>query len=127
MDDDPTFDLVAASLRADTSDLAAYSEALAVKLEGALPGKVKVRRGGGFMGRANRVEEIVVQTPDAALRMRCDGGSLQTSRDVSSGGIVLKHQEIALDEWIDEVSRAATAMAAASEQARLALERMLEQ
>ena len=42
--DDPGFDLVAASLRADTTDLNAFVQALAVKLEGALPDSVKARR-----------------------------------------------------------------------------------
>ena len=40
--EDPGFELVAASLRADATDLAAFVEALAVKLEGALPGSVRV-------------------------------------------------------------------------------------
>ena len=44
--EDPGFELVAASLRADATDLAAFVEALAVKLEGALPGSVRVERRG---------------------------------------------------------------------------------
>ena len=40
-------DLLAASLRADAGDLDAFVEALAAKLEAALPGQVEVERRGG--------------------------------------------------------------------------------
>ena len=43
-DDALDIDLLAASLRADTSDLGAFVEALAVKLEEAVPGAVQVQR-----------------------------------------------------------------------------------
>ena len=51
-----------ASLRADTTDLVAYVEALAVKLEGALPGRARIARGGGgLFGRGRkRVETIEI-------------------------------------------------------------------
>ena len=48
---EPNLDLLAASLRADTSDLRAYVESLAVKLEEAVPERVRVeRRRGGLFG-----------------------------------------------------------------------------
>ena len=46
-----SFDMVAAGLRADAADLDAFVEALAVKLEGALPGRVTIARQGGLFSR----------------------------------------------------------------------------
>jgi hypothetical protein len=43
-DTEMDIDLLAASLRADASDLGAFVEALAVKLEEAVPGAVRVER-----------------------------------------------------------------------------------
>src|SRR3954469_2875366 len=48
--DAPDLDLLAASLRADATDTAAFLEALAARLEGALPGQVEVQRKGGLFG-----------------------------------------------------------------------------
>ena len=52
--DDDEFELVAASLRADASDLAAFVEALAVKLEQALPWYTRVHRRSGPPFSPNR-------------------------------------------------------------------------
>ena len=45
------FEMVAASLRADAGDLPAYVEALAVKLEGALPGRLALEQSAGTISR----------------------------------------------------------------------------
>src|SRR2546423_181318 len=64
--EDPGFELVAASLRADATDLAAFVEALAVKLEGALPGSVRVeRRGGGLFSREERLRTLGAEAGQA--------------------------------------------------------------
>src|SRR4051812_38333391 len=48
--DAPDLDLLAASLRADATDTAAFLGALAARLEGAFPGQVEVQRKGGIFG-----------------------------------------------------------------------------
>ena len=57
-------DLLAASLRADTGDLDAFVESLAVKLEEAIPRRVRVdRRKSGMFG-PKLVRQIVVDLGD---------------------------------------------------------------
>jgi hypothetical protein len=126
--EDPGFDLVAASLRADTTDLVAFVEALAVKLEGALPGDVTVeRKGGGLLSRGTRqVRRISVAMEDGRYDLERDGSQIQTSRCNEVRGIVIKSERLGLDEWIDALSRELTERARQSEQARLALQRLLE-
>ncbi len=126
--EEPGFDLVAASLRADTTDLAAFVEALAVKLEGALPGDVAVERsGGGLLGRGERrVRRIAVTMESGRYDLERAGSQVQTSRRNEVRGIVIKSEPLGLDEWIDALSRELTERARRSEHSRIALQRLLE-
>jgi hypothetical protein len=126
--DDPGFDLVAASLRADTTDLNAFVEALAIKLEGALPGGVKVdRRGGGLLSREKRVRRISIGMDESRYDLERVGESIQTSRCSEVRGIVIKSERLGLDEWIDALSRELMTRAQQSERSMLALQKLLEQ
>jgi hypothetical protein len=123
----PDFDLVAASLRADRGDLKAFVEALAVKLEGALPDSAKVRRGGGgLFGGKKRVEQIEVQVGNDAYELAHASGRLECRRRTVVRGIALKNDELSVDEWIDAVSRALVDEASDSERARIALGKLLD-
>ena len=125
--DDPGFDLVAASLRADTTDLNAFVEALAVKLEGALPDSVSVdRKGAGLLSREKRVRRISIGMDEARYDLERVGGSIETSRCNEVRGIVIKSERLGLDEWIDALSRELTNRAQQSERSMLALQRLLE-
>jgi hypothetical protein len=125
--DDPGFDLVAASLRADTTDLNAFVEALAVKLEGALPDSVRVdRRGGGLLSRQKRVRRISIGMDEARYDLERNGESIEASRCNEVRGIVIKSERLGLDEWIDALSRELTNRAQQSERSMLALQRLLE-
>jgi len=126
--EDPGFELVAASLRADATDVAAFVEALAVKLEGALPGGVRVeRRGGGLFSREKRVRRISVSFDETRYDLEREDGMLRTSRRSEVRGIVIKSEALDLDAWIEALSRELATQARESERARVALERLLEE
>jgi hypothetical protein len=118
-------ELVTASLRADASDLGAFVEALAVKLEEALPNGVRVERKGGLFG-AKKVRQITVDAGDTRLRLDRDGAKVTTSRARLSGGIVLKTERVDTDAWLHELGTALAEQARSSQVTREALERMLE-
>jgi hypothetical protein len=118
-------DLLAASLRADLSDMGAFVEGLAVKLEEMLPGVCTVeRRKQGFRG-PKLVTRISISNGSEALELHRDGGNIRTVRARSSGGITLKSESIDLDTWIDEITRLIGDAAAKSERARQSLHRLL--
>jgi hypothetical protein len=125
---DPGLDieLVTASLRADASDLGTFVEALAVKLEQALPNGVRVDRRGSLFG-AKKVREISVDAGDTRLRLDRDGAAVKTSRARLSGGIVLKTEQVDIDQWLHELGRTLTEQAQRSSATREALERMLNE
>ena len=123
--DGDDLDLVTATLRADSSDVGAFVESLAVKLEETLPGRTKVDRRGRLLG-AKRVRKISVETADERLVLVCgDGDAIETSRAKVSGGIVLKNEMLGTDEWLRALGAALSAEAQRSEQTRRALERLL--
>jgi hypothetical protein len=121
----PDLDLLAASLRADASDTAAFLEALAARLEGALPGQVEVQRKGGLFGGGKRVRRIAVRLGDSHYEIEGEHGALVARRRNVVRGIALKSEELGVDAWIEGLSADLLALAQRSEQGRLALERLL--
>jgi hypothetical protein len=118
-------DLLAASLRADTSDLAAFVESLAVKLEEAIPGRVRVdRRRSGLRG-PKLVRQVEVDLGDQRLELSFQDRSLATRRAKLSGGIVLKSEQLDTDAWLGALGEALAAEAQRSEITRQALQRLL--
>jgi hypothetical protein len=123
----PDFDLVAASLRADAGDVEAFMPALASKLSGALPGRVEIRRRGrGLFRREQVIEGVAVSLGDNRYELAAGpGGSLQPRRSKVVRGIALSSDELGLDDWIDQLAHELAAAAAASEQDRAALAKLL--
>jgi hypothetical protein len=119
-------DLLAASLRADGSDLAAYTEALAAKLSDALPGAVKVDRGRAGLFGPKRVRAIAVDAGSERFELRAGDSSVETFCARLSGGIVLKTEPVDPDEWLRRLSEALAAAAGRSLTTRQALERLLD-
>ncbi len=118
-------DLVAASLRADTSDMRAYVESLAVKLEEAVPGRVRVeRRRSGLFG-PKTVRSIALDAGDQRLALTCRDGAVEAHVASLSRGIVLKNEAVGVHQWVDALGQALVAEAEHSETTRRALERLL--
>jgi len=119
-------EMFAASLRADSTDVKAFLEALAVKLEGSLPNQTIVTRQSGLFSREHPVKEITVTLGEYQYRIsRERQGPLLALRAKVVRGIVLKTEQLPVEQWIDELAGALAQTAAQSAQARAALERFL--
>ncbi|MBV9425971.1 MAG: hypothetical protein JOZ98_23905 [Solirubrobacterales bacterium] len=125
MTEDVNLDLLAASLRADASDLDAFVEGLAVKLEQALPGSVHVYRWRTRMLGPKVVRRIRIDAGDRRLELRAGDGSIETLCSRTSSGIVLKTEAVDVDTWLDALGQALAREAERSEKTRQALERLL--
>jgi hypothetical protein len=127
---DETFDLSAAGLRADGSDLRISVEVLAAKLESTLPGRTRVeRRGGGLLGRGEKhVRQIQVELGSdsgaggAIYKLTIDGGRVEGFRERKSGGISIKREPLSPDEWVTALTGELQSEAQRSAEARTALE-----
>jgi hypothetical protein len=120
-------DLLAAALRADTSELGTFVEALAVKLEEAVPGSVRVeRRREGLFG-PKLVRRITLDTDEERLELSRDRDRVETSSSRLSGGIVLRREAFSTDVWLQRLGGALASQAARSQSTRQALERLLNE
>jgi hypothetical protein len=120
-------DLLAASLRADAGDLGTFVEALAVKLEQAVPGAVRVeRRRDGLFG-PKLVKRIAFNAGDQRLELRSEGAVVETRWSRLSGGIVLKSEQLDTDAWLRALGEALAEQARRSQTTRQALERLLNE
>jgi hypothetical protein len=127
MPSDETFDLSAAGLRADGSDLRISVEVLAAKLESSLPGRTRVeRRGGGLLGRGEKhVRQIQVDLGSGSgtrYELSIEGDRVEGFRERKSGGIAIKREPLDPDAWIAALTEELQAEAVRSAEARVALE-----
>jgi hypothetical protein len=122
-----SFDLAAAGLRGDGADLATSVEVLAVKLEQALPGRARVeRRGGGLLGRGDkRVRQMLVELGGNRYQLAVDGDRVECFRERQVGGIAIKREPLAPQEWIETLTADLQSEAESSAEARAALGRLL--
>jgi hypothetical protein len=125
-DDEYAFDLDAAGLRFDGADIVAYVEALAHKLEQALPAQTDVkRRAKRMLSREKVVESIAVTLGDHSYALRLDGHRVQASRGKQVRDVTIRTEALELDAWLRELGEELRARAAESAEARAALERLV--
>ena len=119
-------EMLAASLRADTTDLSAFMEALAAKLAGALPNQTTVTRQSSLFSREHPVKEVAVTLGDYQYRIsRERQGPVMAQRAKIVRSIVLKTDAISIEQWIEEVAESLAQEANRSAQARASLEQFL--
>jgi hypothetical protein len=119
-------DLVAASLRVDSTDTGSFVEGLAAKLADILPGRVSVQHGRRGLLGPKYVRRLSVQVSDERLELlRSDRDVVEARRGRVSGGIVLKTETIEVDEWLGALGGALAAEAQRNQKIRQALERLL--
>jgi hypothetical protein len=122
--EDTAFDLSAAGLRADGTDLRISVEVLAGKLEASLPGRTRVeRRGGGLLGRGEKhVRRLQVQLGACAYELSVQDGRVQAFRERQVGGISIKREPLDPDAWVAALTQELQSEAQRSADARAALE-----
>src|SRR5215472_15427143 len=97
-------EMLAASLRADTTDLKVFLEVLATKLSGSLPNQTRVLRHSSLFSREHPVKEIIVTLGDYQYRVTKERqGPIASFRAKIVRGIVLKTEQISMDQWVGEL------------------------
>jgi hypothetical protein len=121
------FDLPAASLRADESELTISVDVLAGSLEQALPGIALVERHkvGGFRSKRREVRHISIELGEEHFELTRDGQSMRCTRNKIVRGIALSHDELSLASWIAALVEGVSRRAEISESNRTALEGLL--
>ncbi|HEY6538104.1 MAG TPA: hypothetical protein VI138_03580 [Candidatus Dormibacteraeota bacterium] len=119
------FDQLAASLRADSSDLSTFLEVMAGKFEAALPGRTRVEREGGRLRRHRPVKRVSLELGEVRFELARSGGAIVAQCTRVVRGIALKTEQLNLDAWVVELAQALSVQASASSLDRVALERLL--
>jgi hypothetical protein len=121
------FDLSAAGLRADGTDLRISVEVLAEKLEQSLPGRAHVeRRGGGLLGRGEKhVRLIRIELGGNCYQLTVEGNRVEGFRECQVGGISIKREALDPSAWVTALTSELQTEAERSAEARAALERLL--
>ncbi len=106
------FDLDAAVLRRSEGDLKAFVEALAVRLEGAAPGRVTIdRRKDGLLSKTAHVTRIAFKGDRAVYELESQHGRLAAKKAKLVRGVVISSSPISAEEWLAEVRAEVKALA----------------
>ena len=122
MDDSFDLELAAASLRADSADMRILVKVLADHLSAALGPRMQVQRAGGRFRKSDEVRSLRIVLDDDQFEAVVDGDALACTIAHSSGGIRIRSQKVAVDEWISLLLAALKSEAAHSQSVREALE-----
>lgn len=122
-----SFDLSAAQWRKSATDERAFIEALAVRLEQALPGLVTITRHFSLFGKMKPVHTIVVKLGDVEYELVQDKGpgTVRTSKGKIVRGVRLHSEELPFTEWLDSLSEDLDDYSTAHQDTRETLERFL--
>lgn len=120
------FELDAAGLRLDGSEMTISIEVLASKLEGALPSATKVtRRRKSPLSKDQRVKEIEVRLGSCCFSLQIESSGMAATRGREVGGISIKREQLDPQAWVAALAQELHAEAQRSEQARTALASLL--
>ncbi len=100
------FDLAAAWDRRAGGDAKAFAEALAARLEPALPGRVAVgRKRDGLFSSTSHVSSIAVRFDDASLVLKVEHGTLSTHQAKVVRGVTIGTRDMPVADWLAELVR----------------------
>lgn len=98
------FDLNAAWFRKAQGDLKAFMEAFAVRLEGAIPGRVAVEREkDGFFSKVRHATRITVDAHDHVYVIDLQKNRLATHRSKIVHGVTLSTEQLDVPAWLAEL------------------------
>ncbi|MGE5289282.1 MAG: hypothetical protein ACM3ML_19210 [Micromonosporaceae bacterium] len=126
----PSFDMVAAALRADSADVAVYARVLTETLGDSLPsGCVTVERersmGDRMRGRPGQAQRVTVRLGEKVMTLGILRGRPAAEICHEVRGVVLSRQQVQLNEWADELARALVNHAGENARAAEALRRLV--
>lgn len=95
------FDLNAAWLRKAQGDLKAFMEAFAVRLEGAIPGRVAVERAkDGFFSKSSHATKITVDGHEHVYVIDLQKSGLKSHRSKVVHGVALSTEHMDVPAWL---------------------------
>jgi len=98
------FERNTAWIRRAQTDMKAFVEGLAARLEGDVPGFVEVeRKKDGFFAKTSHIESITIHTNNNDYILKKEGAHISTVRAKTVRGVVLKHEDLSLSAWLESL------------------------
>jgi hypothetical protein len=128
--DEPDIELLAAALRADETDVSAFTRVVVATLGGTLPpGLVEVERkrtmADRLSGRDGEPVAVRARFDTRELELRRGPAGAETEIRTGVRGVVLSRRRVPVSEWVRALAEELAALAAHSADARAALGRLL--
>lgn len=128
--DGPSVEMVAAALRADTSDLDAYHRVLSSTIGDMLPeGMVEVDRdrsmGDRVAGRPGTATAIRLHLGERTLELVSHRGRLVATVSTDVRGVTISKKEVPIADWVRQLAIYISELASENAEARDALGRLL--
>ncbi|MDQ2960948.1 MAG: hypothetical protein M3R48_07865 [Candidatus Dormibacteraeota bacterium] len=118
---EPDLDAVAASIRADSSDIGIFFQVLGAKLHDSMPGAVELEREGGLFKKEHPIKRIVVHAGDDIFEAEMRHGAIACRHSHAVRGITLRSEEPGLDQWLRALVGVLAVQAQSNAQASAAL------
>jgi len=129
-DDALSLEMVAAALRADSTDAAIYARVLTQSLSEALPPELvtverKQSMSDRMRGRPGEISKVVVKLGDQVMTLGVQGGRPTAEICKEVRGVVLSRQPVPLQQWATALASALVDHAEGNAQAAAALRRLV--
>ena len=125
---DSSFDESAAWIRRSQSDMKAFLEALAERLEQGMPGFVEIdRKKDGLFSHHQHLVHLSVHAGEFDYHLNFDGAHVETLRARVVRGVVLKREILPLGAWLQSLLQDTAAISAEMQAASQTLHAFLLQ
>jgi hypothetical protein len=124
-DDAYDLDLATATLLSEGQDLGMLLRVLAKQLAEPLGERLTVERDGGRFRKSDTIKALDVDLGNDGYRAEVVKGNVTCTVAHSSGGIRIRSERVAMDEWLRRLLESLRAEASHSQTARLALENII--
>jgi hypothetical protein len=120
-------DVIACSLQMDKSESGDLLEFLAAKLSAALPDDTEITRGGWILSSKRPVVDLTIKLGEQGFQMLREkrGGSLTARQMKIVRGVVLKTEEVGVEQWVQNLAAALSHQAEKNNQTRQALQKFV--
>lgn len=125
MEEQISFDLLAASLRLHGQEEETLLTVLSEKMLAALPAETTVQRAGGLLHRDRAVTALTITLGDRAWELRREQSRVLASVKTVVRGIALKTESLSLGKWLEGLAADLYTYSQDNEESAAALQRFL--
>ncbi len=123
-DNQHIFEMLAASLRANSGDIHSWLPVLSHKLAEAFPARSQIFHGGFFGG--GPITGVLIDLDTWQFSVREEHGRIAAERSQIVRGVALKTERLSIDMWIEKLSLRLAELAAENEREANAIRALLE-